>query len=251
MRLSRREMLLALGSAAVARGALAQDTSIEALLSDVAKARASLQSLAGSFTQERTIGLLSTKIRSTGTLTLVRPDRLRWELAPPDEVVYWVGPEGLAYRSAQGQGRVPSATGRLAAALDDLRVLLGGDLTKLRARYDLRLISRDEEGPVFDATPRAGSGTKVDRLSFALDADLVRPRRATMVEGPRDKTDIVFGLLARDVKIDPPSVGVRQVAISSAERAFERGENRGVRRRRRYCALVCTGNRRSPTAPVN
>ncbi len=214
MRPTRRDLLL--GTVATAgllltRGARADAdpmaADMEALLKEIAQARGGLRTLVGPFTQERTIGLLSAKIRSTGTLTLVRPDRLRWELAPPDDVVYWIGPEGVAYRSAHGQGRLPTTSGRIAAALDDIRVLLGGDLSKLRARYDLRLVSREgsrEPGsPVFEATPRAGSGTKVDRLTFALAPDLVSPRRAIMIEGPKDKTEIEFGALARDVVVEP------------------------------------------------
>jgi hypothetical protein len=218
MRQTRRELLL--GTMAMTAGLFTRSAradgepvtaEMETLLKEIAQARAGLRTLVGPFTQERTIGLLSAKIRSTGTLTLVRPDRLRWELAPPDDVVYWIGPEGVAYRSAHGQGRLPMTSGRIAAALDDIRVLLGGDLSKLRTRYDLRLVSREAPreasgelgGPVFEATPRPGSGTKVDRLTFALAPDLVSPRRATMIEGPKDKTEIVFGALARDATVDP------------------------------------------------
>lgn len=210
MRPTRRELLLgtmAMTASLFTRGARADSEPVaadmEALLKEIAQARAGLRTLVGPFTQERTIGLLSAKIRSTGTLTLVRPDRLRWELAPPDDVVYWIGPEGVAYRSAHGQGRLPRTSGRIAAALDDIRVLLGGDLSNLRTRYDLRLLSREAGSPVFEATPRPGSGTKVDRLTFALAPDLVSPRRATMIEGPKDKTEIVFGALVRDVAVEP------------------------------------------------
>ena len=182
---------------------------IDDALAEVARARASLKTLTGPFTQERTIGLLASKIKSTGTLTLVRPDRLRWELAPPDDIVYWVGPEGLAFKSARSRGRVAlgganGTTGaKLAAALDDIRILLGGDLSKLRERYDLRLISRTPEGIAFEGIPRPGTGTRLDKLAFALDKDRVRPTRATLIEGPRDKTEITFGTLARDLAIDP------------------------------------------------
>ena len=211
MRPTRRELLLgtvAMTASLLTRGARAGGdpmaaADMESLLREIAQARAGLRTLVGPFSQERTIGLLSAKIRSTGTLTLVRPDRLRWELAAPDDVVYWIGPEGVAYRSAHGQGRLPTTSGRIAAALDDIRVLLGGDLSNLRTRYDLRLLSREAGSPVFEATPRPGSGTKVDRLTFALAPDLVSPRRATMIEGPKDKTEIVFGALARDVAVEP------------------------------------------------
>jgi len=184
-----------------ARGAAADE--VEDALAEVARARASLKTLSGPFTQERTIGLLASKIKSRGALALERPDRLRWELAPPDDVVYWVGPDGLAYKSARASGRMPAGQGKIAAALDDVRVLLGGDLGRLRARYDMRVVSRGPEGIAFDATPRPGSDKRLDRLQFAVGPDRVRPTRATLVEGPRDRTDIVFGALERDAALDP------------------------------------------------
>ena len=121
--LSRRGMLrsfVALGALAVTRRAHADP--LDDALARIAKARASLRTLVGPFTQERTISLLSTSVRSQGKLYLVRPDRLRWELDPPDDVVYWITPEGLAYRSKSGQGRVPPAQARLTRARAGKRV---------------------------------------------------------------------------------------------------------------------------------
>jgi hypothetical protein len=182
-----------------ARTAHADD--LERWLGEVAHARASLRTLVGPFTQERTIGLLATKVRSSGTLTLVLPDRLRWELAPPDDVVYWVTPEGLSYRSKSGeQHAAAGAGGRLAATLDDLRTVLGGDLALLRARYDLRLVATAPE-LAFEATPRVK--LPVQKIGFALAADRVTPTRVEIIEGPRDKTTIAFGALRRDVAVDP------------------------------------------------
>jgi len=201
IRISRRAVLGFAATTMWSHGARADD--VDDALAEVARARASLKTLTGPFTQERTIGLLASKIRSRGTLVLERPDRLRWELAPPDDVVYWVGPDGLAYKSARAEGRMPAGQGKLAAALDDVRVLLGGDLSRLRARYDMRVVSRGPEGIAFDATPRPGTDKKLDRLLFAVGPDRVRPTRATLVEGPRDRTEIVFGALERDAPIDP------------------------------------------------
>ena len=143
-------------------------------------------------------GLLATTVTSTGTLYLERPDRLRWELAPPDDVVYWITPEAIAYRTRTGHGSVPAASARLASSLDDLRRLLGGDLAKLRARYDLRLAG----DLVFDATPRDPS-VKLARLRFGLAPDACAPLFAELFESERDKTRIDFGALKRDAPIDP------------------------------------------------
>ena len=115
---------------------------LDDLLARIAKARAPVRTMQGPFTQTRTIGLLATDVKSHGSLTVVRPDRLRWDLAPPDEVTFWIGPEGLAYRNVHGEARVPTASARVAAALDDLRTTLAGDLGGLRERWDLRLVPR-------------------------------------------------------------------------------------------------------------
>ncbi len=204
MKVSRRDLLAAvsgsllLGTPRAAR-ADADAPDLDRAIASIAEARASLRTLTGPFTQERTIGLLASKVRSTGTLTLVRPDRLRWELAPPDDVVYWVTPEGLAYKSARGEGHVGAGQARIAAALDDLRTVLGGDLQRLRARYDLRLVG----DLAFEAIPRAAAPAQLQRIAFAVAPDKISPTRVELVEGPRDKTLITFAALQRDAAIDP------------------------------------------------
>ena len=119
--MNRRDLLLALAgmSALAALPIAARDAHADELddvLAKVARARASLKTLVGPFTQTRKIGLLASEVRSTGTLMLVRPDRLRWELGSPDDVVYWILPEGLAYKSKNGQGRVQGGAGAKLAA---------------------------------------------------------------------------------------------------------------------------------------
>ncbi len=205
--ISRRTALHSFASfaALAATGALARRAHADPLddaIARVAKARASLRTLVGPFTQERTISLLSTSVRSQGKVYLVRPDRLRWELDPPDDIVYWITPEGLAYRSKTGQGRVPAAQARLASSLDDLRTLLGGDLAHLRGRYDMRLLP-DKDGEIaFEATPR-DPAMPLKLLRFGVAADGVTPRYAELFEAAKDKTRIEFGVLQRDVVVDP------------------------------------------------
>jgi hypothetical protein len=205
MTLSRRAVLFgAVSLVAMSRVARSDEVPlppIDDVLAKIARARATLKTLVGPFTQARKIGMLATEVKSTGAMTLVRPDRLRWELFAPDEIIYWVTPEGLAYKSKNGQGRAPGNVARIAAVLADLRVVLGGDLGALRARYELTLVSATN-GAAFEATPRKPM-PGVLKIAFALGPDLVRPTRATLVESARDKTGIVFGDLQRDVAVDP------------------------------------------------
>jgi hypothetical protein len=199
---SRRVFLAASASLMAARRAHAEAPHSD-LLARIARARAPVRTLQGPFVQIRTIGLLATDVRSTGTLTLLRPDRLRWELGPPDDVIFWVVPEGLAYRTARSQGRVPAAAARFERSLDDLRVLLAGDLGRLSERWDMRVVRDDDTGAELEAVPhQGGAAGSLQSLRFALDPDLIRPKRAILIESPRDKTVIEFGPLTVNAPVD-------------------------------------------------
>jgi hypothetical protein len=177
---------------------------VTALLTRIGRARASVTSLEGPFTQTRTIGLLAAEVRSRGTLTLVRPDRLRWELEPPDAVTFWIGPEGMAYRSAHGHGAMAETSARVAAALDDLRTLLGGDVARLRDRWQLHVVRDAADGAEIEATPASSAPPAgLTSLRFALAPDLVRPTRVVLEQGVRDRTQIDFGELRVNAPVDP------------------------------------------------
>ena len=198
----RRSFLLGVAAVAVARPARADE--VADALAELTRARAGLQTLVASFTQERTIGLLATAVKSDGEMTLVRPDRLRWELRPPDAITYWITPEGLAYATPAGGGSVgKGAVGRFGAVLGDLMTLLGGDLAALRARYELSVPSR-EGGLVLLARPLADEVKKhVTSLRLAVAPDLWTVRRVEIEEVGGDRSVITFTRVARDVKVDP------------------------------------------------
>jgi len=211
MTMTRRSLLGASALLLVTGRAMA-DGSVADLLARIARARAPVRTIQGPFTQTRTIGLLSTDVRSVGTLTLVRPDRLRWRLEPPDDVTFWVGPEGLAYRSAHGQGRLPATSARMAGALQDLHELLGGDPSRLSERWSLTILRDDGTGAEIEALPiatdasAAGASAVARRLRFALAPDLVRPTRVLLVEGDHDRTSIDFGALTVNAPVDESSM---------------------------------------------
>lgn len=198
---------LALASASLARRARA-DVPLDLALADIAKARAKIETLQGPFTQERTIALLASKVKSTGKMYLARPDRLRWELDPPDAAVYWVLPDGLAYKTKSGSGKIAkNAQGPMGGVLGDLLVLLGGDLATLKARYDLTLVKRDATTCVIHAVPKDKALAKTtQRVELELSADLATMKRVVIVEKGNDRSDVTFGALVRNAKIDPKLV---------------------------------------------
>ena len=207
--LSRRDWLIASAALLVTRPAMA--SAVADLLVRIARARRDMRTLQGPFKQTRTIGLLSTDVRSTGSITLVRPDRLRWRLDPPDDITFWVGPEGLAYRSAHGQGRLPATSARMAGALRDLHELLGGDPSRLGDRWSLTVLRDDATGAEIEALPRAIDASAPEsaiarQLRFALAPDLVRPTRALLAESDHDRTAIEFGDLVINAPVDESSM---------------------------------------------
>jgi outer membrane lipoprotein-sorting protein len=194
---------LACGGAMALPG-LARADEVSDALSEISKARAGVKTLVASFTQERTIGLLATAVRSDGEMTLVLPDRLRWELKPPDAVTYWVTPEGFGFATPRGGGGAgKGAAGRFGAVLGDLLILLGGDLEKLRGRYELSIPSR-KDGVVISARPRAEEVAKlVSRLEMSCGADLWSVKQVIIEEAGGDRSVISFGKVQRDAKVDP------------------------------------------------
>ncbi len=202
----RRHFLGSLAATALATslGREARADAVSDALADITRARAGLKTLVAPFTQERTIGLLATAVKSEGELSLVRPDRLRWELKPPDAITYWVTPEGLSFSTASGGASVgKAAAGKFGAVLGDLQVFLGGDLEKLRARYDLSVPSRTD-GVTLVARPRAEDVKKhVKALTLVIGPDNWSPRSVTIEENGGDKSVITFGKALRDVKVDP------------------------------------------------
>jgi hypothetical protein len=182
---------------------IARADAVDDKLAAITRARANVKTLVGPFTQLATVGLLRSQIRSTGTLYLQYPNRLRWELGPPDSIVYWVAPEGLAYRGLHGGGRIPANTVEQ-ADVDALRAMLGGNVSALRTRFDVREIASQAGGPAFECTPKSSdAAARLKKLAFELDADLVRPKSALIVYDNRNQTAITFGELRRDAPIDP------------------------------------------------
>jgi len=195
-------ILTAISALAVSR--VARAAPLDDALADIAKARSKLTTLQGPFVQERTIALLASKVKSTGKLFMVRPDRLRWELDAPDAATYWVLPDGLAYKTKSGKGKVPKGQGPLGGVLGDLLILLGGDLAELKGRYELTLIKRDSKSLVIHAIPKDKQIAKsTKRIELSLGADPAVLEKVVLVEAGDDKSEITFGALTRNAPVDP------------------------------------------------
>lgn len=206
--MNRREFLsgvAAVPAAAVfAASATAWGDEVDDTLGRITKARSTIQTLQAEFSQKRVIGLLATAVESKGKLSLVRPDRLRWELFAPDAITYWVGPDGLAIRTDEGVTRVGRASaGKFGAVLLDLMVMLGGDVTKLRSRYELAVSERDG-GVRLSAKPKAAEVAKhISKLKMTTGRQLWDVTRVSIQEKSGDSSVISFGTFSKNLTIPP------------------------------------------------
>lgn len=186
-------------------GAPARETldgaKLDAVLGDVAKARAPVKTMRASFTQDRKITLLATTVTSTGEMIYAAPDRLRWDLAAPDDVVYFIGPEGLSYKTKSSSATVPAQGAGVAKALADVRALLAGDLSSLKERYTLTG-SRSASDTEIDGTAKDPKAS-VRGFVLVLDKGLVNPVRAQLLEGKSDRIDLRFHNVVINEKVDP------------------------------------------------
>lgn len=174
---------------------------LDALLGDIAKARKGVTTLRAGFRQERKLSLLATSVVSNGELVFVAPERLRWDLAPPDDIVYFIGPEGLSYKTKSSSATVPAQGASVARALADVRALLGGDLASLRERYTLSATrsASDVEIAGTAKDPKAS----VRAFTLVLDRGLVNPVRARLLEGKSDSVDLQFNNVVVNSPVDP------------------------------------------------
>ncbi len=197
MKLPRRSLLLLPATLLPAPVVHAAD-----LLERIVQARSTMRTLRARFTQDRTIGLLASSISSRGDLILVRPDRLRWHLDPPDEITWWVSRNTLSYASSNSRGTVTrDAAGAMAALLDDLLAVLGGDVALLQARYRIDVRSGPDDAVVVSAVPvDPDVARRARRITLTLAPDLVRPRQIVLEETEEDQSSIRFS----DVRINEP-----------------------------------------------
>jgi len=210
VRFSRSELFTLVAAAAVAVAAPAradeareklEGAKLERALAEIAQARRALRTLEAAFTQTRKIALLAASVTSRGEMIYAAPDRLRWDLAAPDDVVYFVGPEGLTYRTKSSSATLPAGASNAARALADVRALLGGDLGSLKERYVLGA-SRTASELEIAGTARDPAAS-VRGFTLVLDKGLVVPLRARLLENKNDHVEIVFTSPVVNGPVDP------------------------------------------------
>lgn len=201
--LTRRALLLLAAAAPALAPGLARADATDDALAKVTKARQDLKTLVARFTQVRSVGLLAEEVKSTGELTVVTPDKLRWELFPPDAIVFWVLKGAVFYRDSKGKvGKAPP--GAMGALVGDLITFLGGDIGALRTRYDLTANEESDGSVKIVAVPKTDEAKKaLKRLEVRTNAACWGVSRIVIEEPSGDSSTITFEPNKKNEKVDP------------------------------------------------
>lgn len=197
-------LLLAAGLPIALAAPLASADATQDALAAIKKARAGLKNLTAKFTQVRVIGLLADEVKSTGELTVVMPDKLRWELFAPDEMVYWVTSKGVAYKSGSSKKATTAPAGAFGQLLPDLIAFLGGDVEPLKTRYDLSATTLADGSVKLIATPTAKDiKSHLTKLTMVTNTAKWGIASVLLEEPNGDTSAMTFSTNERDGKVPP------------------------------------------------
>jgi|SRR5688572_14941654 outer membrane lipoprotein-sorting protein len=176
---------------------------LAAVEAELARNLGGLKTLRATFVQRKRLEVFEEEVKSSGSLALAVPGRLRWEVASPVKTVLVVnGDRGLRVRTSRKGAKTetrflleddPVAAG----TAQQIFLWLRGDLEAARKGYDLEILA---ETPLrIRAVPRAAETRKVlaaVEIRFAEDRKSVL--EVTLEEAPDTRAVITFSDVERD-----------------------------------------------------
>jgi outer membrane lipoprotein carrier protein len=197
--------LLLLALAASPARAAAEPPKLDELLRVVDGAKASIETLAGEFTQRNRVKLFKQELTSKGRLYFRRPRQIRWEYTAPD-------PSTLILDGNRATLRTPGAAPQLfdlerdatmRAVFEQLLTWLGpGSLAAARADYELAA-GGTASAPTLLLTPRADRpvARAFSRVELRLDGKSGLLRAIALTEKNGDEKEISFTKMQKNVAL--------------------------------------------------
>jgi outer membrane lipoprotein-sorting protein len=170
-------------------------------LQKVEKRTASINSFSCNFTQVKHLAIFPRPVKFSGRLSLVRPDKLRWQfLQPLPSVIVLNGNQGL---KCEGEGPVRKFSldrdpvMRLVA--EQLWAWTSGSYRELRDDFDFSLLP----GPVLVFSPvRKDTASFISKIKVAFDPDFLQPLEVEISEPGDDRTVIYFSDYQRNLDLN-------------------------------------------------
>ncbi len=174
-----------------AMGITGESGELRAFLAEIQAASDQVRSFSSEFVQERRLALFAEPVFFKGSLTVVRPDRLRWEFtAPVPSVLIFNGERGIRCNDKAPPVHFDlGADPIMKTVAEQLWLWLGGDYSRLNASYDLA-----KSGPsALRITPKDKRLSEfISAITITFDKTSRQPEKVEIADPGGDTTILSF-----------------------------------------------------------
>ncbi len=169
----------------------AESEELSGFLSEIQAASEKVLSFSSEFVQERRLALFTEPVIFHGSLTVVRPDRLRWEFtAPLPSVLIFRGEQGIRCNDKAPPTHFDLGTDPIMRAVaEQLWLWLGGDYSRLNALYLM-----EKSGPsALRITPKNQAMLDyISSVTITFNTTSRQPEKVEIADPGGDTTIISF-----------------------------------------------------------
>jgi outer membrane lipoprotein-sorting protein len=181
-------VLLGLGSVPQA---FSSDEELQSFLKEIQDASDEVKSFSSAFVQERRLALFTEPVIFHGSLTVVRPDKLRWEFTSPvPSVLIFSGEKGMRCNADAPPVNFDLGSDPIMRTVaEQLWLWLGGDYSRLGFLYKM-----EKSGPnTLTITPKEETVTKfISSIAITFNKSNQQPENVEIAEPGGDTTTITF-----------------------------------------------------------
>lgn len=182
-------ILLVVGSSQPLVAAESED--LRNFLAEIQAASEKVRSFSSEFVQERRLALFAEPVFFHGSLTVVRPDRLRWEFTSPlPSVLIFRGEQGIRCSDKAPPTHFDLGTDPIMRTVaEQLWLWLGGDYSRLNALYLM-----EKSGPsALRITPKDHRVSDyISSITITFDTTSRQPEKVEIADPGGDTTIISF-----------------------------------------------------------
>jgi outer membrane lipoprotein-sorting protein len=168
-----------------------QSEELTAFLAEIQDASDQVRSFSSSFVQERRLALFAEPVFFHGSLTVVRPDRLRWEFTSPvPSVLIFSGERGMRCNDKAPPVHFDLGSDPIMRTVaEQLWLWLGGDYSRLDTQYLM-----EKSGPSsLRITPKDEAVTEyVNAVTITFNKTSRQPEKVEITDPGGDATIISF-----------------------------------------------------------
>ena len=173
---------------------------LENFLQEIQDSSDRVHSFTSGFTQEKNLSLFSNPVIFQGRLSIVRPDRLRWEfISPVPSVLILNGEQGLRCNDkAPAEKFKLSADPVMKMVAEQLWFWLGGDYKKLARHHRLE---KHDPATLLITPEDQSTANYLETVAIVFDEKTLQPLQVEIREPGGDSTRISFHSSKINMKI--------------------------------------------------